>query len=132
MIELIGFIATTIICISFIPKNVKIIRWLNLIGSIFFIIYGFTIGAFWTGFMNICIIFIQLYHLLFSKEVLMDKETKDIIKGIKQSIKDENVSYEELIWLSNHKDVVKNTNGIELAQWAGISEKEWNHGKRTK
>ena len=63
MIELVGFIATTLICISFIPKDIRIIRWLNLIGSIFFVIYGFTVGAFWTGIMNIAIIIIQLFHL---------------------------------------------------------------------
>ncbi|MCM1323231.1 MAG: hypothetical protein NC218_03510 [Acetobacter sp.] len=63
MLELAGFIATTLVFISFLFTNVKWIRWLNLIGSIFFVIYGFGIGAFWTGLMNAGLIGVQLYHL---------------------------------------------------------------------
>lgn len=58
-----GLLATVIVFVSFLPKNVKFIRWANLIGSVFFVIYGFGIGAFWTGFMNAGLIFVQLYHL---------------------------------------------------------------------
>lgn len=63
LIEICGFIATALVFISFLPKNVKFIRWANLVGSIFFVIYGFGIGAFWTGLMNFGLIFVQLYHL---------------------------------------------------------------------
>lgn len=45
---------------------------------------------------------------------------------IKQSILDEDVSYEELVYLQNHLDEVYDSNDILLAQWAGISEKDWN------
>lgn len=64
LIELTGLIATFLVFVSFLPKNVKFIRFANLIGSIFFVIYGFGIGAFWTGFMNFCLIFVQAYHLI--------------------------------------------------------------------
>ena len=64
MIEASGLIATFLVFISFLPKNVVIIRVANLIGSIFFVIYGFGIGAFWTGFMNSALIFVQAYHLI--------------------------------------------------------------------
>lgn len=63
IIELIGFIATFLVFISFIPKDIKLIRWLNLIGSIFFVVYGFYVEAFWTGILNICLVFVQIYHL---------------------------------------------------------------------
>lgn len=63
MLELAGFIATTLVFVSFLFTNVKWIRWLNLIGSIFFVIYGFGIGAFWTGLMNAGLIGVQIYHL---------------------------------------------------------------------
>jgi len=63
IVELIGFIATFLVFISFIPKDIKLIRWLNLIGSIFFVIYGFWISAFWTGILNFCLIFVQIWHL---------------------------------------------------------------------
>lgn len=45
---------------------------------------------------------------------------------IKQSILDENVSSEELVYLQNHLDEVYDSDDILLAQWAGISEKDWN------
>lgn len=64
LLEIAGFIATTLVFISFLPKDVKPIRWFNLVGCIFFVIYGFGIGAFWTGFMNFCLIFVQIYHLV--------------------------------------------------------------------
>ena len=64
LLEIAGFIATTLVFISFLPKDVKPIRWFNLVGCIFFVEYGFGIGAFWTGFMNFCLIFVQIYHLV--------------------------------------------------------------------
>ncbi len=63
MINFIGFIATLFVFISFIPKNIKVIRILNLIGSVFFVIYGFSVGAFWTGVMNAGLILVHCYHL---------------------------------------------------------------------
>lgn len=45
---------------------------------------------------------------------------------IKQSIHDENISYSEIAFLQEHKAEIKGLNDIELAQWAGISEEEWN------
>lgn len=64
MLEAAGMIATTLVFISFIFTKIKIIRFLNLVGSIFFVIYGFGIGAFWTGFMNAGLVFVNLYHLI--------------------------------------------------------------------
>lgn len=57
-------VATTLVFISFLFTDVKWIRMLNLVGSIFFVIYGFGIGAFWTGFMNAGLVFVNLYHLI--------------------------------------------------------------------
>ena len=64
LIEATGLIATFLVFISFLPKNILFIRWANLIGSIFFVIYGFGIGAFWTGALNLGLIFVQLYHII--------------------------------------------------------------------
>lgn len=72
MIEFVGFLATTLVFLSFIFTKVKTIRILNLVGSVFFVIYGFGIGAFWTGIMNAGLIFVQLYHL-----VKLNKEKKN-------------------------------------------------------
>lgn len=64
MLEITGMVATTLVFISFLFIDVKWIRMLNLVGSIFFVIYGFGIGAFWTGFMNAGLVFVNLYHLI--------------------------------------------------------------------
>lgn len=64
LIEISGLVATILVFVSFIPKNIKFIRWANLIGSIFFVIYGFGIGAFFTGLMNSGLILVQTYHLI--------------------------------------------------------------------
>lgn len=64
MLETTGMVATTLVFISFLFTGVKWIRMLNLVGSIFFVIYGFGIGAFWTGFMNAGLVFVNLYHLI--------------------------------------------------------------------
>lgn len=64
MLEVAGMIATTLVFISFLFTKIKWIRFLNLVGSIFFVIYGFGIGAFWTGFMNAGLVLVNLYHLI--------------------------------------------------------------------
>lgn len=64
MLEVAGMIATTLVFISFLFTKIKWIRFLNLIGSIFFVIYGFGIGAFWTGFMNAGLVLVNFYHLI--------------------------------------------------------------------
>lgn len=45
---------------------------------------------------------------------------------IKKSIQNENISYSEIVYLQVHKPEIKAIDDIELAQWAGIDEKEWN------
>lgn len=64
LLEMAGMVATLLVFISFLPKNIKFIRWVNLLGSVFFVIYGFGIGAFWTGFLNACLIVVHTYHLI--------------------------------------------------------------------
>lgn len=44
--EIIGTIASIIVLISFLFKNEKQIRIINIIGAICFVIYGITINAF--------------------------------------------------------------------------------------
>lgn len=48
------------------------------------------------------------------------------LRSIKNSIKKENVSWAELSYLQEHQKDVLRTGDIELAQWAGISESQWN------
>lgn len=62
-IEFCGAVATILVFVSFLPTNIKWIRWLNLAGSVFFIIYGFNVGAIWNGVTNVGLFFVQAFHL---------------------------------------------------------------------
>lgn len=55
----------------------------------------------------------------------MEKD-KNILASIKKSIEDENVSYGEIAYLYSHQEDVKQYGDIVLAEWAGITEDEWN------
>lgn len=62
--EILGLIATILIVLSMCFKNIKIIRFINLIGSVCFVIYGLSIGALYTWIANIILIFVQIYYLI--------------------------------------------------------------------
>ena len=57
-------------------------------------------------------------------------ETKEEIMAtldsIKKSIENECISWGEIAYLQSHQQEVLETDDIQLAQWADISEQEWN------
>ena len=55
----------------------------------------------------------------------MKQEFIEILK----SIEDGNVSYSEIAYLQEHKQEVLNTGNVQLCEWAGITEEEYNKGK---
>lgn len=62
--EIIGTIASIIVLISFLFKNEKQIRIINIIGAICFVIYGITINAFSIWFLNGMLILIHIFKLV--------------------------------------------------------------------
>ena len=48
------------------------------------------------------------------------------LNSIRKNIQEGRVSMDEIIYLQDHKNDIKRNGDIELAQWAGISEDEWN------
>ncbi|MFU8793681.1 MAG: YgjV family protein [Acholeplasmataceae bacterium] len=62
-LEWLGYLASLIVLISLLMSSVKKLRWINLIGSMIFAIYGFLIGSIPVGLMNIGIILINIYYL---------------------------------------------------------------------
>jgi len=72
MSDIVGAVASSLIFLSFIPKNIKMIRWLNLIGSILFVWYSIMVGATWTLITNIGLIFVQIIHIF----ILTKKENQ--------------------------------------------------------
>lgn len=53
-------------------------------------------------------------------------EVYETLMSIKKSILNGIISYSEIAYLQAHKKEIITMDDIELAQWAGISEEEWN------
>lgn len=63
MLEYIGYLASAIVLISLLMSSAKKLRFINLIGSLIFAIYGFMIKAYPVGIMNASIVIINVYYL---------------------------------------------------------------------
>lgn len=55
----------------------------------------------------------------------LERAFKQEIAEIKKNIQKENVSWGEIAYLQAHRDEILELGDIELAQWAGITEEEW-------
>ncbi|KAB1231804.1 uroporphyrinogen decarboxylase [Chryseobacterium sp. KBW03] len=65
----IGYSASVFIVLSFILKDVRKIRIVNMIGCFCFVIYGFFSGPLWPVIIpNGLICLIQIYHLILGKK----------------------------------------------------------------
>ena len=67
--ELIGLIASVLVVFSMVfktttYKGTMIMRMLNGLGSVFFIIYGFILPAISTAITNICAFILNIYWLI--------------------------------------------------------------------
>ena len=72
-IELIGIAGSLLVLISFLMKDILVIRIINISGSVVFIIYGIMIGAMATWFVNAALIVVHVVYII--KE-LKDKKKK--------------------------------------------------------
>lgn len=63
-LEFLGYIASFIILVSLLMSSIVKLRWINLLGSAIFSVYGFLIGALPVAFMNLCISLINIYYLI--------------------------------------------------------------------
>ncbi len=62
-IEWIGYIASFLVAVSFIFRNVKYLRIVNTIGCITFVIYGYFIDSYPVMIANMFIFIMNIYHL---------------------------------------------------------------------
>ncbi|PAB60061.1 YgjV family protein [Anaeromicrobium sediminis] len=62
--EWLGYLASLIVLISLLMSSILKLRWINLVGSGLFALYGFLIGALPVGFMNLGIAAINIYYLI--------------------------------------------------------------------
>ena len=63
LIEWVGYAASILIAISMFMKDIIKLRFINLIGSLLFAIYGFIIKAYPVAIVNVIIVFVNLYYL---------------------------------------------------------------------
>lgn len=63
-IEVLGTIASILVLVSFMMKDEKTIRSVNIIGAIIFVIYGICINAFSVWFLNGALCLVHIYRLL--------------------------------------------------------------------
>ena len=66
--EWVGYLAMTVLLVSFMMKNVIKLRIINSIGCLFFVIYGVMISQYPIVITNFAIILINLYYLLLKKD----------------------------------------------------------------
>lgn len=64
MLEYLGYLASLIVLISLLMSSVKKLRWINLIGSLIFCVYGYFIKAYPVAVMNGGIVIINLVYLV--------------------------------------------------------------------
>ncbi|KAF5071711.1 hypothetical protein DSECCO2_209520 [anaerobic digester metagenome] len=61
--EWLGYLASVLVAISLLMSSIVKLRWMNLVGSAVFSLYGFLIGALPVGFMNAFIVLVNIYYL---------------------------------------------------------------------
>ena len=64
LVEWIGYIASLIVLISLVMSSVKKLRWINMIGSIIFAVYGVLIKSYPVAVMNLGIVLVNIYYLV--------------------------------------------------------------------
>ena len=64
MIEILGIVASMFIILAFLFKDVRIIRILDCVGALLYVVYGILINSWSNIFLNSVLILIQIYRLI--------------------------------------------------------------------
>lgn len=64
VVEIIGLLASCFVLLSFVFKNTKKIRVINIVGATLFVIYGAFSGALSVWLLNGILIGVHIYHLI--------------------------------------------------------------------
>jgi uncharacterized protein with PQ loop repeat len=65
--EWVGYLAMTVLLVSFMMKNVTKLRIINSVGCLFFVVYGLLISQYPIVITNVAIILINFYYLFLKK-----------------------------------------------------------------
>ena len=61
--EVIGITATLFVLLSFLMKDIRRVRIVNIIGAVLFVIYGVLINSLSTWILNGVLIIVHIYYL---------------------------------------------------------------------
>lgn len=78
--EIIGICATVFVLISFLMKDIKWVRIINIVGAVLFVVYGALIGALSTWLLNALLVIIHIAYLV-RDEIKKRKEIKNEDNG---------------------------------------------------
>ncbi|GHU85551.1 hypothetical protein FACS1894153_0980 [Bacteroidia bacterium] len=62
-IEIFGYIASFLLIVTFIVKDIKHIRWIGMFGCVFWVIYGFLRVSYPIMIANVIIVSVNIYYL---------------------------------------------------------------------
>lgn len=62
--EIIGFLGAFLVLVSFLLKDIKWIRIVNVVGALLFTVYGFSTQTWATAFMNLALIIVHIFYLV--------------------------------------------------------------------
>ncbi|MCR5670557.1 MAG: YgjV family protein [Butyrivibrio sp.] len=80
IIEAVGYLGSAIVLVSFLMVSVVKLRIVNSIGSIIFTIYAFIIKSYPTAIMNLCLVGINIYHLVKMSNTGKNSPVYDLVK----------------------------------------------------
>ncbi len=64
MIDIIGYVGTILILVSFSMKDIRKLRLINILSCLIFVVYGILITSKPTIILNISVIILNLYFLI--------------------------------------------------------------------
>lgn len=64
LVEGLGYLASVLVAISFLMKSINKLRFVNLIGSICFVIYAGAINAIPVALINLFTVCVNVYYLI--------------------------------------------------------------------
>lgn len=62
--EIIGYLGSAFVLLSFVLKDIKKIRLINIIGAVLFVVYGIYTKTWATAFMNSALVLVHIYYLI--------------------------------------------------------------------
>lgn len=67
-VEWTGYLASLFVLLSFLMRNIVTLRYVNTIGCLFFVAYGFMLDSWPVIITNVAIVLVNFYYLFINKK----------------------------------------------------------------